>query len=177
MQGDGKPQAEHQHELLSLLKTRVTQVFGRNHQFGGGHVFTPSVDVPDDYAAGPRLVVPPTNGAYSRSETNQAFAAAEEILRNRGDQPRRKQNRLTFPVPDDDVVSRLKEQGRIFPARQSIAAWMVGPGFLTSPVSAGDSRFPRGMPAAAAASAFTRRHPGPISSRWLRHLQLPAQLA
>ncbi len=112
--------------------------------------------------------MPPTNGTYSRSGTNQAFAAAEEILRNRGDQPRRKQNRLTFPAPDDDVVSRLKEQGRIFPVRQSIAAWMVGPGFLTSPVSAGDSRFPRGMPAAAAASAFYPTPPRPniLSVAW-----------
>ena len=109
-------------ELLPLLKTRVTGVFGRNHQFGGVHVFTPSADVLDDYATGPRLVVLPTNGAYSRSETNQAFAAAEEILSNRGDQPRQKQNRLIFLAPDYDVVSRLKEQGRIFLAWQSIVA-------------------------------------------------------
>jgi predicted AAA+ superfamily ATPase len=109
-------------ELLPLLKTRVTQVFGRNHRFGGVHVFTPSVDVPDDYGTGPRLVVLPTNTAYSRSETNQAFSAAEEILRNRGDQPRQKQNRLIFLAPDYDVVGRLKEQARIFLAWQSIAA-------------------------------------------------------
>tara|TARA_R110001592_G_scaffold143304_1_gene366019 strand:+ start:69236 stop:72085 length:2850 start_codon:yes stop_codon:yes gene_type:complete len=107
-------------ELLPMLKTRVTQVFGRNHQFGGVHVFTPSVDVPDDYGTGPRLVVLPTNAAYSRSETNQAFTAAEDILRNRGDQPRQKQNRLIFLAPDYDVVSRLKEQARIFLAWKSI---------------------------------------------------------
>lgn len=107
-------------ELLPLLKTRVSQVFGRNHQFGGVHVFTPSVDVPDDYGTGPRLVVLPTNAAYSRSETNQAFTAAEEILRNRGDQPRQKQNRLIFLAPDYDVVSRLKEQARTFLAWKSI---------------------------------------------------------
>lgn len=78
------------------------------------HVFTPSVDVPDDYGTSPRLVVLPTNAAYSRSETNQAFTAAEEILRNRGDQPRQNQNRLIFLAPDYDVVSRLEEQARIF---------------------------------------------------------------
>ena len=121
-------------ELLPLLKTRVTQVFGRNHQFGGVHVFTPSVDVPDDYATGPRLVVLPTNGAYSRSETNQAFAAAEEILRNRGDQPRQKQNRLIFLAPDYDVVSRLKEQCRIFLAWQSIVV-DIGSGTLNQDIS------------------------------------------
>ncbi len=109
-------------ELLPLLKTRVSQAFGRNHRFGGVHVFTPSVDVPDDYGQGPRLVVLPANGAYSRGETNQAFASAKEILRKRGDQPRQKQNRLIFLAPDYDVVSRLKEQGRIFLAWDSIVA-------------------------------------------------------
>jgi glycerate dehydrogenase len=56
-------------ELLPLLKTRVTQVFGKNHHFGGIHIFTPSADVPDDYGTGPRLVVLPVNGAYSRSDS------------------------------------------------------------------------------------------------------------
>lgn len=107
--------------LLPLLKERVNRVFGRNHHFGGIHVFTPSVDIPDDYGAGPRLVVLPTNSAYSRSEANMAFTAAEEILRNRGDQPRQKQNRLIFLAADYDVVNRLREQGRIFLAWQSIA--------------------------------------------------------
>lgn len=107
-------------ELLPLLKERVNRIFGRNHQFGGIHVFTPSVDVPDDYGSGPRLVVLPTNAAYSRAETNQAFGEAEKILRNRGDQPRQKHNRLIFLAPDFDVVSRLKEQGRIYLAWRSI---------------------------------------------------------
>lgn len=109
-------------ELQPLLKDCVNRVFGRNHQFGGIHVFTPSVDVPDDYGSGPRLVVLPTNAAYSRTESNQAFTAAEQILRNRGDQPRQKQNRLIFLAPDFDVVSRLKEQGRIYLAWKSIVA-------------------------------------------------------
>lgn len=107
-------------ELLPLLKERVNRIFGRNHQFGGIHVFTPAVDVPDDYGSGPRLVVLPTNAAYSRAGTNQAFGEAEKILRNRGDQPRQKQNRLIFLAPDFDVVSRLKEQGRIYLAWKSI---------------------------------------------------------
>ena len=33
-------------ELLPLLKTRVTRLFGHYHQFSGIHVFTPSVDIP-----------------------------------------------------------------------------------------------------------------------------------
>lgn len=109
-------------DLIPMLKERVTQSFGKSHHFGGIHVFTPSVDVPDDFGPGPRLVVLPTQAGYSRTDTNQAFGEAEKILRNRGEQPRQKQNRLIFLAPDFDVVSRLKEQGRIFLAWRSIVA-------------------------------------------------------
>lgn len=108
-------------DLIPLLKDRVTRVFGRGHHFGGIHVFTPSVDVPDDYGAGPRLVVLPISAGYSRNETNQAFTETEKILRNRGDQPRHKQNRIIFLAPDFDVVSRLKEQSKTYLAWRSIA--------------------------------------------------------
>ena len=106
-------------DLLPLLKARVSQEFGRNHRFGGIHVFTQSVDIPDDGSV-PRLVVLPTNSAYSSTESNQAFTAAEKILRNRGALPRQKQNRLIFLAADFDVIGRLKEQGRVFLAWKSI---------------------------------------------------------
>lgn len=109
-------------ELNPLLKERVARAFGRNHSFGGIHIFTPSVDVPDDYASGPRLVVLPPNAAYSRGDTRQAYDAAEEILRNRGDQPRQKQNRLIFFAADYDAVSRLKDAGKTYIAWKSIVA-------------------------------------------------------
>lgn len=108
-------------ELMPLLKDRTTRVMARTkHQFAGIHVFTPSGDVPDEYGSGPRLVVLPPEAGYSKTETNQASRAAEETLRNRGEQPRQKQNRLIFLAPDLDVVSRLKDQGRTFLAWQSI---------------------------------------------------------
>ncbi|EWH01940.1 hypothetical protein Q427_11510 [Halomonas sp. BC04] len=106
--------------LIPLLKERTTRLMGRNHHFAGIHVFNQSGDVPDEYGSGPRLVVLPTNAAYSRTETNQAYKVAEEILRNRGEQPRQKQNRLIFLAADFDVVSRLKDQGRTFLAWKSI---------------------------------------------------------
>ena len=106
--------------LIPLLKDRTTRLMGRQHHFAGIHVFTPSNDVPDEYGNGPRLVVLPTEAAYSRTESNQAQSAAQEILRNRGEQPRQKQNRLIFLAADFDVVSRLKDQGRTFLAWKSI---------------------------------------------------------
>lgn len=106
--------------LIPLLKERTTRLMGSQHQFAGIHVFTASGDVPDEYGNGPRLVVLSTDAAYSRSESNQSFKAAEGILRSRGDQPRQKQNRLIFLAADFDVVNRLKDQGRTFLAWKSI---------------------------------------------------------
>ena len=108
-------------DVQPLLKEHVRRVFGTNHSFTGIHVFTPSVDVPDDYGTGPRLVVLPVNQAcYSKDANNQAFTAAEQILRFRGDQPRQKQNRLIFLAADTDVANRLLDQAKTFLAWQSI---------------------------------------------------------
>lgn len=61
-------------EVQPLLRTYVQQVFGRDHSFSGIHVFTPSVDVPDEYGVGPRLVVLSVNQAcYSKDTNNQAL--------------------------------------------------------------------------------------------------------
>lgn len=109
-----------QDEVLPLLHHRVSRLFGRHHAFAGIHVFTPSVDVPDEYGAGPRLVVLPPRFSYSRGSDNMAVRAAEEILRKRGDQPRQKQNRLIFFAPDSDVTGRLTDQARTYLAWKSI---------------------------------------------------------
>ena len=106
--------------LDELIKQRLSRVFGRNHHFGGIHVFTPSVDIPDDYGTGPRLVVLPHHASYSRGEGNSAFAQVEKILRQRGDQPRQKQNRLIFLAADFDVTGRMLEQGLTYLAWDSI---------------------------------------------------------
>ncbi|MES1941729.1 hypothetical protein T5B8_15895 [Salinisphaera sp. T5B8] len=107
-------------DVFPLLRGRLSRLFGKGNCFGGIHVFTPSADVPDDYGKGPRLVVLPYQDGYSRAEPSRAQAAAEEILRNRGDQPRQKQNRLLFLAADYDAVSRLKEQARTQLAWNSI---------------------------------------------------------
>lgn len=106
--------------LEPLLKTQVGNLFGRQHSFAGIHVFTPSLDVPDEYGAGVRLVVLPPQAAYAKSDTKAAFAAAEEILTKRGEQPRQKQNRLLFIAGDYEVMRLLKEQGRTYLAWKSI---------------------------------------------------------
>lgn len=108
--------------LVPLIKERTQRMMGKNHLFAGIHIFLDSGDIPDEYGIGPRLVVLPPSAAYSRTESNQALKAAEEILRKRGEQPRQKQNRLIFLAADFDVVSRLKDQGRTFLAWRSIVS-------------------------------------------------------
>ena len=109
-------------DIQPILKQRTTQLFRGKHQFAGIHVFTASGDVPDDYGNGPRLVVlsPVHAAAYRKGERPNAFAAAEAILRNRGDQPRQRQNRLVFLAADEDVLSRLKDAARNYLAWKSI---------------------------------------------------------
>lgn len=109
-------------QLIPLLRDKVRSVFGSNHSFAGIHIFAQSGDVPDEYGQGPRLVVLPPNAAYSRADGKAAYSAAEEILTKRGEQPRQKRNRLIFFAPDHDVVSRLKEAGRVLIAWQGIVA-------------------------------------------------------
>ena len=106
--------------LNDELKRRISSVFGRNSIFAGVHVFTSSVDVPDDYGSGPRLVVLSPSEGYTKADRSGAVTAAEKILSFRGDQPRQKRNRLIFIAPDTDVVSWLNESGRIYLAWREI---------------------------------------------------------
>jgi len=93
---------------------------------GGGsiahhHVFTPAGDVPDDWEL--RLVVlSPRTGWTRGAGPNPARDAAAAILRDRGGQPRVKQNRLLFLAADADQVSHLKETVRSLLAWRSIEA-------------------------------------------------------
>tara|TARA_R110001583_G_scaffold195405_1_gene372882 strand:- start:3854 stop:6682 length:2829 start_codon:yes stop_codon:yes gene_type:complete len=108
--------------LNDELKRRVNSVFGRNTIFAGVHVFTNSVDIPDDYGVGPRLVVLPPSDGYSKAGGGSAIVAAEKVLATRGDQPRQKRNRLIFLSADSDVVGRLRDAGRTYLAWQEIVA-------------------------------------------------------
>jgi predicted AAA+ superfamily ATPase len=101
-------------DVFPAIRDRVQRSFASGI-FGGIHVFTSSSDVPDDWHI--RLVVLPPDAAFSRTGQNLATERATEILKNRGDQPRQKQNRLIFVAADYDSVSRLKDQVR------SVLAW------------------------------------------------------
>lgn len=104
-------------DLFPAIRKRVQESFASG-VFGGIHVFTDSVDVPDDWQL--RLVVLAPDAGYSKSGPSQAIAKATEILKSRGEQPRQKQNRLIYLAADQDNVSRLKDQVRTLLAWESI---------------------------------------------------------
>ncbi len=104
-------------DVVPLIRERMQKSFASS-LFGGIHVFTPSSDVPDDVQL--RLVVLPPDAAFSRSGQSFALDRAADILKNRGEQPRFKQNRLIFLAADYDSVSRLKDQVRSLLAWRSI---------------------------------------------------------
>jgi hypothetical protein len=106
-------------DVFPAIRDRVQKTFASG-VFGGIHIFTASGDVPDDWQL--RLVVLPPDAAFSRSGQSLAIERATEILKNRGDQPRFKQNRLIFLAADYDSVSRLKDQVRSTLAWQSIVS-------------------------------------------------------
>lgn len=86
--------------------------------FSSVHYFTPAADVPDEWDI--RLVVLPVSQPWSRSGPNLAKDAARVILKNRGEQPRLRQNRVLFLAADADQVMHLKDVVRQKLAWQSI---------------------------------------------------------
>lgn len=106
-------------DVLPAIRDRLKSSIA-NGPFGGSHVFTPAIDVPDDWAL--RLVVLPPSAAYSKSGQSTAQEQALQIVKTRGEQPRQKQNRLIFLAADFDSVLRLKDQVRSMLAWQSIVS-------------------------------------------------------
>ena len=120
-----KRRVEREEADAQLRKTLLHVLRGR-HRFGGIHVFTPDADIPDDCGTGPRLVVLPPTAPWARVGENAAQKEAERILRQRGNQPRKRRNRLIFLAPDADVVRRAREQARVFLAWDSIVTDIEG---------------------------------------------------
>ncbi|NMM07407.1 DUF499 domain-containing protein [Polaromonas sp.] len=116
---DRKRRFQDKEDVFPAIRDRMQRSFASG-VFGGTHIFTASGDVPDDFQL--RLVVLPPDAAFSRSGQSLAITHAASILKNRGDQPRFKQNRLIFLAADFDSVNRLKDQVRSTLAWQSIVS-------------------------------------------------------
>ena len=116
---DRKRRFQDKEDVFPLIRDKLQKTFAPG-VFGGIHIFTSSGDVPDDWAL--RLVILPPDATFSRTAENLATVRAAEILKNRGEQPRQKQNRLIFMAADADTVNRLRDQVRSVLAWQSIVS-------------------------------------------------------
>ena len=115
---DRKRRFNDKEDVFPLIRDKLRFAQG---VFGGIHIFTASNDVPDDWSL--RLVVLPPDAPFSKAAGGSlAIKRANDILKQRGEQPRQKQNRLIFVGADADNVSRLKGQVRSVLAWQSIVS-------------------------------------------------------
>jgi uncharacterized protein len=116
--GDRKRRFDDKTEVRAKIAEVLKRVVGNAGIFDGVHVFTPHGDVPDDSAL--RMVVLPPESWYSRQETQIAFDAVLECIRNNGSKPRYRSNRLIFLAADQGTLSRLRDAARVVLAWASI---------------------------------------------------------
>jgi predicted AAA+ superfamily ATPase len=116
--GDRKRRFDDKTEVRDKIAEVLKRVVGNAGIFDGTHIFTPHGDVPDDSAL--RMVVLPPEIWYSKEETQIAFDAVLECIRNNGSKPRYRSNRLIFLAADQGTLSRLRDAARVVLAWASI---------------------------------------------------------
>ncbi len=115
-----KRQFQADEHLLPLLRKEIEGIFRKTAIFAGVHIFASSGDIPDDLTDGVHLVILSPNQPFGKSDPHLFERPAEEILSNRGTQPRLRQNRLVYLAAEYETVNRLKDQARTYLAWQSI---------------------------------------------------------
>jgi predicted AAA+ superfamily ATPase len=116
--GDRKNRFDDKTEVRDKIAETLKRIVGNAGIFDGVHVFTPHSDVPDDSAL--RMVVLPPENWYLKQETQIAFDAVLECIRNNGTKPRYRSNRLIFLAADQGTLSRLRDAARVVLAWASI---------------------------------------------------------
>jgi len=105
-------------DVRGKIADALKKTIGNGGCFDGVHIYTPHSDVPDDSAL--RLVVLSPEQWYSREEQRTANQAVLDYVRNNGNKPRHRGNRLVFLAPDMAVLSRLRDVARTALAWKSI---------------------------------------------------------
>jgi uncharacterized protein len=104
------------------VRIRISEVLKRavanQSFFDGTHVFTAHADIPDDAAL--RLVVLPPERWHARDEQRLAADTVIDSVRNHGDKPRHRGNRLLFLAADHGTLPRLLDATRVTMAWNSI---------------------------------------------------------
>jgi predicted AAA+ superfamily ATPase len=115
---DRKGRFNEQNEVRGKVADVLRKLIGGASIFGGYHIFTPHADVPDDGAL--RLVVFPPDKFYSKQEMRIATEEVIDFVRNNGQKPRYRANRLIFIAPDHASLTRVRDCVRTALAWNSI---------------------------------------------------------
>jgi predicted AAA+ superfamily ATPase len=101
------------------IETRLRSL-RKESPFAGIHICpSSSLDVPDEQTA--RVVIlRPADEYKATNKSNTAMTAVEDILNNRGNTPRIYRNMLAFIAPDQDLMSSLKQEVRLYIAWKSV---------------------------------------------------------
>src|SRR5262245_52649661 len=121
---DRKRRFDDKNEVRGRIADVLKKLTGGNAFFEGAHTFTPHADVPDDSAL--HLVILSPEQFYSRDETRLAVDAVLDYVRNHGDKPRYRGNRLIFLAPDNGTLTRLRDCIRVALAWGSIVEDIAG---------------------------------------------------
>lgn len=114
-----KKRFDEKEDVIPAIQDSVKKALSKGI-FDGVHIFTTSGDIPDDSAL--RLIALPPNAYYGKNNVHLATVCAAEYLKNRGDQPRHRQNRLVFLAADAENVARLTDHVRSMLAWSSIVS-------------------------------------------------------
>ncbi|MCF7962597.1 MAG: ATP-binding protein [Pirellula sp.] len=115
---DRKRRFEDGTDVRGKIGEALKKMVGSATFFDGVHIFTPHGDVPDDSAL--RLVVLAPENCHSRDLKQPAEGAVLDYVRNNGNKPRYRGNRLVFLAPDMAVLARLRDTARVALAWHSI---------------------------------------------------------
>jgi predicted AAA+ superfamily ATPase len=115
---DRKGRFNDQNEVRGKIGDVLRKLIGGASIFGGSHIFTPHADVPDDGAL--RLVVFSPEKFYSKQEMRIASEEVIDFVRNNGQKPRYRSNRLIFIAPDHASLTRMRDCVRTALAWNSI---------------------------------------------------------
>lgn len=115
---DRKSRFNDQNEVHGKIAEILRKVSGTGSLFGGVHIFTPHADIPDDSTL--RLVFLSPEKFYTKVESRPAFEEVLSIIRNNGNKPRCRGNRLLFIAPEQTNLARLRDATRTALAWNSI---------------------------------------------------------
>lgn len=115
---DRKGRFEDKNEVKGKISDVLKRFMIGSSLFESHHIFTPHSDVPDDTTL--RLIILSTDKFYSKQENRVAFEEVTTYIRNNGQKPRYRGNRLIFIAAEHSAISRINDSARTVLAWNSI---------------------------------------------------------